>query len=111
MRPLAGFAEPSASAHGFVGESNLESIMIRSYCTLIGIVGTAFAFGQTAAAAETKQAQTQASFESLDKNSDGKVSINEATEHDGLFVAFKDLDKDKDGNLTKEEFAEYRAAR
>lgn len=47
------------------------------------------------------------SFESLDKNSDGKVSLNEASEHDGLFVAFKSLDKDKDGLLTKAEFSGY----
>lgn len=85
--------------------------MIRSCCTFLGIVGMAFAFGQAAVAAETKQGQAQASFESLDKDSNGKVSINEATEHDALFVAFKNLDKDKDGNLTKEEFAGYRAAR
>lgn len=90
--------------------THMPRTMIRSCCSFLGIVCAAFALGQVASAAETKQGQ-QASFESLDKNSDGKVSINEATEHDGLFVAFKNLDKDKDGNLTKEEFASYRAAR
>jgi Ca2+-binding EF-hand superfamily protein len=88
----------------------MAKTMIRSCCSLIGVVCAAFALGHLASAADTKPGQ-QASFESLDKNSDGKVSINEATEHDGLFVAFKNLDKDKDGNLTKEEFASYRAAR
>ncbi len=87
----------------------MAKTMIRSYCSFIGIVCVAFSLGQVASAADTKQGQ-QANFESLDKNSDGKVSVNEATEHDGLFVAFKNLDKDKDGNLTKEEFAAYRAA-
>lgn len=62
-------------------------------------------------AAESSKAQGEAKFETLDKDSDGKVSLNEASEHDGLFVAFKNLDKNKDGNLTKEEFASYRAAR
>jgi Ca2+-binding EF-hand superfamily protein len=47
------------------------------------------------------------SFESLDKNSDGKVSLNEAAENDGLFVAFKSLDNNKDGTLSKDEFAAY----
>jgi len=48
------------------------------------------------------------SFESLDKNHDGKISLNEASADDDLFVKFKDLDKNKDGDLTKEEFAAYR---
>lgn len=52
-------------------------------------------------------AQAMPTFESLDKNSDGKVSIQEATAHDDLFVAFKRLDKNKDGELSREEFAEY----
>jgi Ca2+-binding EF-hand superfamily protein len=47
------------------------------------------------------------SFESLDKNSDGKVSLNEAAENDALFVAFKSLDTNKDGLLSAEEFAAY----
>lgn len=52
-------------------------------------------------------AQATPSFESLDTNKDGKVSIQEATAHDDLFVAFKRLDTNKDGELTKEEFAAY----
>lgn len=56
-----------------------------------------------AAAAEQKP-----SFESLDKNSDGKISLNEASSNDPLFVAFKNLDENKDGELTKQEFAKYR---
>ena len=52
-------------------------------------------------------ADQKPTFESLDKNGDGKVSVQEATAHDALFVAFKSLDGDKDGELTREEFARY----
>src|SRR5688572_28904627 len=47
-------------------------------------------------------AQATPSFESLDKNSDGQISIQEATANDGLFVAFKQLDTNKDGALSKD---------
>jgi Ca2+-binding EF-hand superfamily protein len=50
-------------------------------------------------------AQSAPSFESLDKNSDGQVSIQEATIDDALFVAFKKLDTNQDGALSKAEFA------
>ena len=47
------------------------------------------------------------SFQALDKNSDGKVSLNEAADNDALFVAFKGLDTNKDGMLSAEEFAAF----
>jgi Ca2+-binding EF-hand superfamily protein len=75
--------------------------MLRS----LAIAFTAFAgiaFGTANAAAP--------SFESLDKNSDGAVSLDEASANDHLFTAFKTLDANKDGKLTKEEFAAYKAA-
>jgi Ca2+-binding EF-hand superfamily protein len=53
-------------------------------------------------------AQAAPTFESLDKNSDGKISIQEATTNDDLFVAFEKLDTNKDGALTKAEFGTYR---
>lgn len=53
-------------------------------------------------------AQAKPSFESLDKNGDGKISLNEASTDDALFVAFKQLDTDKDGELTRAEFAKYK---
>lgn len=52
-------------------------------------------------------AQATPSFESLDKNGDGQISIQEATVNDDLFVAFKKLDTNQDGMLSKEEFAAY----
>lgn len=53
-------------------------------------------------------AEAKPSFESLDKNGDGKISLNEASANDALFVAFKSLDTNKDGELTREEFAKYK---
>lgn len=48
------------------------------------------------------------SFQSLDKNGDGRISVAEAADNDRLFVAFKDLDTDKDGELTPAEYARYK---
>lgn len=65
----------------------------------------ATSFGAAVLAAQADGAKP--SFEALDKNSDGKVSLNEAADNDALFVAFKGLDTNKDGVLSKEEFAAY----
>lgn len=71
-------------------------IQVSVLCTLTALVaGAAWA------------ADAKPSFESLDKNADGKVSLNEAADNDALFVAFKNLDGDKDGVLSREEFAAY----
>ena len=75
--------------------------MIRTQVSLI--VLTVCVAGATLAA----EPAAKPSFESLDKNSDGKVSLNEAAENDALFVAFKSLDTNKDGMLSREEFAAY----
>ena len=60
-----------------------------------------------AAALAAQSDAAKPSFESLDKNSDGKISLNEAADNDALFVAFKSLDTNKDGVLSREEFAAY----
>jgi hypothetical protein len=73
-----------------------ENLMLRSLALAVGAV---LAFGVAQAAAP--------SFESLDKNGDGKLSLDEASAHDGLFTEFKNLDENKDGELTKQEFAKY----
>lgn len=50
-------------------------------------------------------------FAKLDTNSDGKISLNEASAHDDLFVAFKKLDTNQDGDLTQTEFAAFSPGR
>ena len=75
--------------------------MIRIQVSLLAALA-ALAAGALLAAEPAKP-----TFESLDKNSDGKVSLNEAAENDALFVAFKSLDTNKDGVLSREEFAAY----
>ncbi|HEY4368028.1 MAG TPA: hypothetical protein VGN07_12415 [Steroidobacteraceae bacterium] len=65
----------------------------------VGLPATVF----TCAAA----AAQGAGFEALDKNSDGKISLDEASADDKLFVAFKRLDMDKSGTLSKAEFEKY----
>ena len=76
--------------------------MARSLTAAASVLAlVAAGFGAQAYAAD------EPSFDALDKDHDGKVSVAEAAHHDALFVAFKSLDKDKDGMLTREEFAAY----
>jgi len=72
-----------------------------TFALLLGISAMAFAASTDAAG--------QVTFESLDKNSDGKISLDEASVDEKLFVAFKQLDTNKDGALDKTEFAAYKA--
>jgi Ca2+-binding EF-hand superfamily protein len=86
----------------------MTRIVLRS--SLLALTGLMMAGGALAGnvmIAQAGKGAAKASFESLDKNGDGKVSLNEAAEHDGVFVAFKKLDTNKDGLLTREEFVAY----
>ena len=78
-------------------------IRARTYVVVLGV----FAGFATSVAPAAESAGAKPGFEALDKNSDGKVSLNEAADNDALFVAFKSLDANKDGLLTREEFAAY----
>jgi hypothetical protein len=66
---------------------------------------------QSAAPTQAPGANDNLSFDTLDRNNDGKISLTEASDNDALFVAFKNLDKNKDGELSKEEFGAYQQAR
>jgi Ca2+-binding EF-hand superfamily protein len=75
---------------------------------LTALPALAVALGFSAAALAQDAAP---SFDTLDKNRDGNVSLDEASANDKLFVAFRNLDKNQDGNLTREEFAAYQPGR
>jgi Ca2+-binding EF-hand superfamily protein len=78
--------------------------MIRTPISVVLGVLAAWICGGALAA---QPAGAKPTFEALDKNSDGKVSLNEAADNDALFVAFRSLDTNKDGTLSREEFAAY----
>jgi Ca2+-binding EF-hand superfamily protein len=85
---------------------NLPAFVVAS---IAAVCGATDAYG--AAPTQSPSSNANVSFDALDKNSDGKISLNEASDNDALFVAFKSLDKNKDGELSKEEFAAYQQAR
>ena len=51
----------------------------------------------------------EASFQSMDANQDGLISIEEAEVNEKLLEAFVDLDLDKTADLTKAEFSKFAA--
>lgn len=82
--------------------------MIRTPLSVaLGVLAAVAAMSGSVAALAAQSGGAKPTFETLDKNSDGKVSLNEAADSDGLFVAFKGLDTNKDGVLSREEFAAY----
>lgn len=69
-----------------------------------GLLQTAWA---EAADENPKPRQTDRSFDTYDKNQDGKISMQEAHADDGLMRLFTGLDANKDGALSRVEFAAY----
>lgn len=51
-----------------------------------------------------------AKFESLDKNSDGRITASEASAHQDLSTGFATADANADGGLTKAEFNSWSAS-
>jgi hypothetical protein len=80
-------------------EFDMQKNIIALVFAMTGISLATIAAAQTGGSAPT--------FASLDSNHDGKISLNEASAHDELFVAFKKLDTNRDGELTPAEFAAY----
>ena len=50
------------------------------------------------------------SFESLDKNADGHISVSESFADKTLSAAFATADANSDGTVSKEEFAKWQSS-
>jgi Ca2+-binding EF-hand superfamily protein len=74
------------------------------------ILAFTIAFSSLATANETvvvdamKTAETDMSFESIDVDSDGVISMEEVSEHEVLQLAFEELDANKDGSISEDEY-------
>jgi len=74
---------------------------------LCGLVIAALVAPGFVQAADKPKVDREAQFKKMDKNSDGKLSLEEFTGKRDAEMAkeqFAKLDKDKDGSLTLEEF-------
>lgn len=56
---------------------------------------------------DQSKSDTQASFESLDRNSDQRLSRSEVSAQDGMSVQFASLDQDSDGYVTETEYTAH----
>jgi len=71
------------------------------------IVTAAALFAGTALAGETMASK---SFESLDKNADGVISVSESVADKTLSAEFATADANSDGAVSKEEFGKWQAS-
>tara|TARA_R110001583_G_scaffold21088_1_gene80257 strand:- start:24517 stop:24780 length:264 start_codon:yes stop_codon:yes gene_type:complete len=74
------------------------------------ILALTIAFSSLASANETvaidamKTTESETSFESIDVDSDGVISMEEVAEHEVLQLAFDELDANKDGSISEDEY-------
>ncbi len=71
------------------------------------VIITAAAAALLAGTALAGETMASTSFESLDKNADGRVTVSEATADKGLASGFATADANSDGAVSKEEFAKW----
>jgi len=77
--------------------------MLKATKMIVGIFGISF-ISSVAFAGETTSAST---FEMIDKDGDGAISMQEAETQTGLSESWKTLDKDESGNLDVSEFSAF----
>lgn len=68
--------------------------------TALGIVLAVFAGASLAALP---------AFEEVDTNGDGKITMSEASTHEGLMASFDQADADRDGLLSKAEYEKLKS--
>lgn len=74
------------------------------------ILALTIAFSSMASANETvvidemKGTDMETTFESIDTDADGVISMEEVSEHEVLQLAFEELDTDEDGSISEEEY-------
>jgi hypothetical protein len=73
---------------------------------LVSVLALAFA-GAATAADDKDRPSTTATFESLDRNNDQKLSQSEASADENVSSRFAALDTNRDGFLTKREYGAH----
>lgn len=49
-------------------------------------------------------------FDEVDTNGDGKITMQEASTHEGLMASFDKADEDRDGQLSKAEYQKLKTS-
>ncbi|MDQ7746165.1 EF-hand domain-containing protein [Hydrogenophaga pseudoflava] len=81
-----------------------RSVLLIASVTL-GVAGSAYAQSTAAPASVAADAEVAAAFTKADKNSDGKLSKEEAATLPAVAAGFERADTNKDGTLSAAEFS------
>lgn len=81
-----------------------RSVLLIASVTL-GVAGSAYAQSTAAPASVAADAEVAAAFTKADKNSDGKLTRDEAASLPAVAANFDRVDTDKDGTISATEFS------
>ena len=79
----------------------MNKILILAFTVAFSSLATA---NETVTTDAMKITDTALSFESIDVDSDGAISMEEVSEHVALQLAFDELDANKDGSISEDEY-------